>query len=135
MRAAPSSTSRVLKESWYSKILFNFLFAVLHPQPDFNLVGQRKVLEVKGLAGADADPGEFLANDALFRSTRRELESEVEVVEEILLHQLRIGLGKVDGRGGGRRGLLEIGRQGLHLMPACTFSTFGMSAELRSCVR
>src|SRR6202035_198497 len=32
------------------KILFDLLFAVFHTQPDFNLVRQRKILEVEGLS-------------------------------------------------------------------------------------
>ena len=38
------------------------------------------------------------------------------VIEELLLYQLCIGLGKVDGRRGDRGRLLQIGRQRLHLV-------------------
>jgi hypothetical protein len=81
-----------------SKILYNLLFAVFHPQSDFNLVRQRKILGVEGLSGADADARELGADFLFLRSGRRELQGKIEIFEEVLLYQLRIGLGKVNTR-------------------------------------
>src|ERR1700737_727690 len=70
-------------------VLLKFFFSVFHAQPDLKLVGQRKILEFEGPAGADADAREFLANGAFLRSRRCKLQSEIEIFEEVLLHQFR----------------------------------------------
>src|SRR6266852_1172750 len=98
------------------KILFNLLAAVIHAQPDFKLVLQRKILEVEGLARADADAGKLLANDTFFRPRRCELQREVEILEEVFLREFLVDLWEVDGRRGSRRRLFQIGGKRLHLV-------------------
>src|SRR6266849_4620534 len=50
------------------------------------------------------------------RPRRGELQGEVEILEEVRLHHLLVDLGEIDGRGRRWRGLLEEGRQWLHLV-------------------
>ena len=61
-------------------------------------MAKRKLVEVEGLAGADADLRELGANILLVRSGRGELQGEVETFEEIALHELLGDRGEVDER-------------------------------------
>src|SRR5215468_3988939 len=89
-------------------LLFHLLLAFLHAQADLDLVRDGQILELEGLAEADTDTSQLGADLALFRSGGRELEREVEVLEEVRLRQLLVDLGKRDGRGCRRSGLAQI---------------------------
>ena len=61
-------------------------------------MAKRELVEVEGLAGADADLRELGANVLLVRSGRGKLQGEVETFDETALHELLGDLGEVDER-------------------------------------
>jgi len=94
----------------------DFFGSCLHPRGHRRLDIGGETLEVEGLSRADAEGREFGADGFLFRSGRGELQGEVEILEEVGLHECLVDLREVDRRRGGRRGLLEVGRERLHLV-------------------
>jgi hypothetical protein len=68
------------------------------------------------LARSNADGRKLGAYLLLVVFHGRELQREVEELEEVRLHELLVDFRKVDGRGGRRRRLLEIARQRLRLV-------------------
>jgi len=61
-------------------------------------MAKRELVEVEGLAGADADLRELGANVLLVRSGRGKLQGEVETFDETALHEILGDLGEVDER-------------------------------------
>ena len=96
---------------------------------------QREILEVEGLARPDADRSESRPDILVFPRRWDELEGGVEILVVVRLDSLSSGREEIDLRRCRRRWLLEERGKGCALYPACTFSTFGMSAGLKSWVR
>src|SRR4030095_4262367 len=65
------------------------------------------MLEVKGLAGTNANRGESGPDLCVFRRRWDELEGKVEILEEVVLDPLAGGREESDRRRGRWRGLLE----------------------------
>src|SRR5207248_8929989 len=85
------------------EILLDLLLAVFHAEADLEFVRQRKILEIKGLAGTDTNAGELGADFLFLRRSWCELQGEVEILKEVLLDQLLVDPGEVYGdRGDGR---------------------------------
>ena len=85
---------------------------LLHAEQDGGLVFQGEILEVEGLARADADAGELGADFLLLRPGGRELEGEVEVVKEVRLRDFLVALREIDLRRGGGAGCLRKAESG-----------------------
>src|SRR5262249_39711491 len=67
-------------------------------QGDLHLVLRREILEVEGLARSDPDARKLSAHFRLVCFRRRKLQREVEVFEEVRLHELHADVRKLDGR-------------------------------------
>ena len=97
------------------------LVAGLHAQTDLEFVFQRKRVKAEFLASTNTNAGEFGADFLFFRSGRRELQREIEILEEIRLHRVLRDRREINRRRGGRRGLMQIGRERLRLVTGLNF--------------
>ena len=80
------------------------------------LCSRREILEVKLLVRTHADAGQLRSDFLFLRSRGSELESEVEIVEEVRLYHFLVDLWEIDLRRGGWSGLLEESRKRLSLV-------------------
>ena len=95
----------------------DLLVAVLHAEADLEPVDERQFVEFEASCPAPTPILASLARMSFsFSAGRRELQREVEIFEEVALHQILVDLGEIDLRRGGRRRLAQIGGQRLHLV-------------------
>jgi len=87
-----------------------------HADQDGGLVCLREILEVEGLARADADAGEFGADVLALRVGRDELKCCVEILEEVVFDPRGCGREEIDLRRGRGRGLFEKRGERLYLI-------------------
>src|SRR5215813_8969156 len=73
-------------------------FTVFDANDDLRLVLRRQVLEVEGLARSDPDARKLSAYFCLVCFCGRKLQREVEVFEEVRVHERHADVRKVDGR-------------------------------------
>src|SRR5208283_5050528 len=90
--------------------------AGLHAQANFEVVFEVEVFKVEFLSRADADAGKLRANLLFFRRGGSELQGEVEILEKVRLDRVLVNRREVDGWRRGRRGLMQIRRERLHVV-------------------
>ena len=75
--------------------LVNLSLAFLHAETDFELLLQREVLEVEGLARPDTNGRKLGPYRFLVLLRGRELQREIKVLEEVRLHEFLVDFGKL----------------------------------------
>src|SRR3977135_437269 len=96
--------------------LLDLSVTFLHAQTDFELLLQRKVFEVHGLAWPDANARKLGSYLCLVGQCRRELQREIEVFEEISLYEILVDFRKVDSRRRRWRRLVQVSGKHLRLV-------------------